>query len=195
MKDLKDAPKEKRKTNELIVEKIRAMQTPENIEEKLWNYIDGTMDEGEKTFIHELVQTNSEWRSKYAELMEVHELMKANIDLEHPSLRFTQNVMEEISRLYITPATRNYINKNVIWGIGMFFLTTIAGLLIYGFGQIDWNQPQTGNLPELPINNVNWGQFFTGTYMNVFLMVNIILGLMLLDMYLTKKKNEKMSQQ
>ena len=170
------------------------MNIPQNIEEKLWSYIDGTTSGEEHEFIHKLVQTNSEWKTKYAELMEVHEIMKANIDLEHPSLRFTQNVMEEISRLYITPATRNYINKNVIWGIGLFFLTTIVGLLIYGFGQIDWSRPESGNLPELPINNVNWSHFFSGTYMNVFLMVNILLGLMLLDMYLTRKKNERMAK-
>lgn len=169
------------------------MQTPQNIEEKLWNYIDGSMEAKEHAFIHDLVQTNHEWKAKYAELLEVHQIMQENIDLEHPSLRFTQNVMEEISRLYITPATRNYINKNVIWGIGIFFITTIVGLLVYGFGQIDWNKPDTGNIPQLPINNVNWTQFFSGTYMNVFLMVNILLGLMLLDMYLTKKKNEKMA--
>jgi hypothetical protein len=169
------------------------MNTPENIEEKLWNYIDGTVDEKERGFIGQLLQTNQEWKAKYAELMEVHQLMKENIDLDHPSLRFTQNVMEEISRLYITPATRNYINKNVIWGIGIFFLTTIVGLLIYGFGQIDWSQPETGNIPQIPINNVNWGQMFSGTYINVFIMVNIVLGLMLLDMYLTKKKNERMA--
>ena len=90
------------------------MNIPQNIEEKLWNYIDGTMDPKEQTIIDQLLQTNQEWKSKYAELMEVHQLMQDNIDLEHPSLRFTQNVMEEISRLYITPATRNYINKNGI---------------------------------------------------------------------------------
>jgi hypothetical protein len=168
------------------------MNIPENIEEKLWNYIDGTLDSNEKSTIDQLVQTNQSWKAKYAELMEVHQVMKENMDLEHPSLRFTQNVMEEISRLYITPATRNYINKNVIWGIGLFFLTTIVGLLIYGIGQIDWSQPESGNIPQIPINNVNWSQMFSGTYVNVFIMVNIILGLMLLDMYLTKKKNERM---
>jgi hypothetical protein len=171
------------------------MNIPQNIEEKLWSYIDGSLDKKEFGIIEELLRSNTEWKNKYAELLEVHEIMKTNIDLEHPSLRFTQNVMEEISRLYITPATRKFINNNVIWGIGIFFLTTIAGLLIYGFGQIDWSQPQTGNLPELPLNNVRWEQFFTGTYMNVFLMVNIILGLMLLDMFLTKKKNETIRRQ
>ena len=162
------------------------MSTKENMEEKLWDYIDGTMSDEEITFVEELIRTNQEWRLKYAELMDIHQLMQDDVDLEQPSMRFTQNVMEEISRLYITPATRNYINKNVIWGIGIFFLTTIFGLLIYGFGQIDWSQPTSGNVPEMP--QVDWANMFSGTYVNVFIMVNIILGLMLLDMYLTKKK-------
>ena len=169
------------------------MNTPQNIEEKLWNYIDGMMDQKEQSFIEELLQNNHEWKNKYAELMEVHQLMQDNIDLDQPSLRFTQNVMEEISRLYITPATRNYINKNVIWGIGIFFLTTIIGLIVYTLGQIDWSAPSgSGNIPEINMSSVNWGAMFNSTYVNVFIMVNIILGLMLLDMYLTKKKNERM---
>lgn len=171
------------------------MNAPQNIEEQLWNYIDGTLDKNEHSIVEELLHSNNEWKNKYAELMDVHQLMKTNMDLEHPSLRFTQNVMEEISRLYITPATRNYINKNVIWGIGIFFLTTIIGLLAYGFGQIDWSQPGSANSQFHEINNINWSQMFSGTYVNVFIMVNILLGLMLLDMYLTRKKNERIQQQ
>lgn len=164
------------------------MDTPTNIEETLWNYIDGPMDEKESAFVGELILSNEEWRLKYAELMEVHQILKDNIDLEHPSLRFTQNVMEEISRLYIAPATKNYINKNVIWGIGIFFLTTIFGLIIYGFGQVDWSQPSTNTIPEMQFQQVDWGRIFNSTYMNVFIMVNIVLGLMVLDMYLTRKR-------
>lgn len=164
------------------------MNIQENIEETLWNYIDGTMSEQELDFVEELIRTNQEWRLKYAELMDVHQLMQDNADLEQPSMRFTQNVMEEISRLYIAPATRNYINKNVIWGIALFFLTTIFGLLIYGLGQIDWSQPASGTMPDMQVPLVDWTKMFSGTYVNVFVMVNIVLGLMLLDMYLTKKK-------
>lgn len=163
------------------------MNTPNNIEETLWNYIDGTMDDRQLESIEELIRTNVQWRAKYAELMEVHQLLQDDTDLEQPSMRFTQNVMEEISRLYITPATRNYINKNVIWGIGIFFLTTIFGLLIYGLGQVDWSQPSTGNVPDVRVP-VDWSRMLSGTYVNVFIMVNIVLGLMLLDLYLTAKK-------
>jgi len=170
------------------------MHIPQNIEEKLWSYIDGTLEKKELDIIADLVRNNNEWKSKYAELTEVNQLMKSSIDLEQPSLRFTQNVMEEISRLYITPATRNYINKNVIWGIGIFFLTTIVGLLIYGIGQVDWSQPGGGNVAQLQEINNAWSQMFSGTYINVFIMVNILLALMMLDMYLTRKKNERTQQ-
>ncbi len=60
-------------------------------------------------------------------------------ELEMPSLRFTKNVMEEIAQYQVAPATKNYINKNVIRGIFAFFLIMISGLLIYFIGQIHWS--------------------------------------------------------
>jgi hypothetical protein len=168
------------------------METPDNIEETLWNYIDGSVNESEQEFVEELLRTNSAWRQKYAELMEMHQVMQDDIDLEQPSLRFTQNVMEEISRLYIAPATRNYINKNVIRGIGLFFITTIVGLVGYIFGQIDWSQPESDMLNNVQQKSLSWGNLFNSTYVNVFIMVNIVLGLMLLDMYLRRRRETAM---
>jgi hypothetical protein len=170
------------------------METPNNIEETLWNYIDGSVNESEQEFVEELLRTNSEWRQKYAELMEMHQVMQDDIDLEQPSMRFTQNVMEEISRLYIAPATRNYINKNVIRGIGLFFITTIVGLVGYIFGQIDWAQPESDVLNNVQQKTLNWGNVFNSTYVNVFIMVNIVLGLMLLDMYLRRRRETAMKK-
>lgn len=168
------------------------MNEQQNIEETLWNYIDGTMSPEEYSFVENLVQTNTEWKAKHAELLEVHNLMQNHIELEEPSMRFTQNVMEEISRLYITPAAQTYINKNIIWGIAIFFLTTIIGMLGYGFGLIDWSQSSSGT-PDYGLSNTDWSQFFSSTYMNIFIMINIVLGLMLLDMYLTKKKKSSVA--
>lgn len=164
------------------------MNEQHNIEEKLWNYIDGSASAEEKSFVDELLATNAEWRTKYAELVDIHQLMKDHIELEEPSMRFTQNVMEEISRLYITPAASSYINKNIIRGIGLFFITMIIGLLVYGFGMIDWGEPSNAPIPDYNITGFDWSKLFNSTYMNVFIMVNIVLGLMLLDMYLTKIK-------
>lgn len=169
------------------------MNEQQSTEESLWSYIDGSLGETERSQVEQLLQTNAEWRNKYAELLEVQELMQHHIELDQPSMRFTQNVMEEISKLYITPAASKYINKNVIWGIGIFFITTIVGMLGYGFGMIDWSQPGSDNLPKFDISFIDWGKLFSSTYMNIFIMINIVLGLMLLDMYLTRSKKKAIS--
>lgn len=158
----------------------------------LWNYIDSHLNKDETSFVENLLKTDAAWKAKYDDLLDVHTLMLESIELDQPSMRFTQNVMEEISKLYITPATRNYINKNVIWGIGIFFLTTIAGLLAYGFGQTNWsNTTPLPGMDKLDMSKVDWSKFYNNSYTNIFIMVNIVLGLMLLDMYLTNKKKTR----
>ena len=122
------------------------MNEQQNIESRLWDYIDGRNSMAEKSTIEKLLESNHEWKTKYHELQEVHQLLQSS-ELEQPSLRFTKNVMEEISRLYIAPATKTYINKKIIWGIASFFFITIFGFLIYGFGQIDWTVKSDSNLP------------------------------------------------
>src|SRR5688572_13237592 len=106
-------------------------------EERLWDYIDGVSTMEEVTVISELVTKDEAWRAKYRELLEVQRLLQSS-ELEEPSLRFTRNVMEEIGKLHIAPATKTYINKNIIRGLAIFFLTLIVGFLVYGFGQVDW---------------------------------------------------------
>jgi len=104
-------------------------------------------------------------------------------------LRFTKNVMEEITKYQIAPATKTYINNKIIWGIGLFFITLIIGFLIYGFGQVDWNAKGDNNLP-VDIGKVDFSKFFNNTYVNIFMMINVVLGLMLLDRYLESKKKK-----
>lgn len=171
------------------------MEIQPTIEERLWEYIDGTCNEDEKTFIAQLIATNLEWKAKYKELLEVHQLM-GDIELEQPSMRFTQNVMEEIGKLHIAPAAQSYINKKVIWGIGAFFLLSIVGFLIYGFGQVNWSSSSDGNsIIPIDFDKIDFSVFFKNTYTNVFMMVNVVLGLVMLDMYLGKKKKQLREKQ
>lgn len=167
------------------------MDTNKNIEERLWDYIDGSADDEEKSFIEQVIQSNAEWKARYTELLDVHQLMHAHIELDEPSMRFRQNVMEAIAKYHIVPATKSYINKKIILGVGGFFITMLVGLLIYGFAQVNW-QAGTGTT-SLPVdlNKVDWSVLFNSTYTNIFMMINVVLGLMLLDMYLTKKKEGK----
>ena len=169
------------------------MNKQQTTEERLWDFIDGVSSPGERTVIEQLIQTDLEWKSKYNELLEVQQLLQSS-ELEAPSMRFTKNVMEEIAKLQIAPATRNYINKRIIWGIGAFFITIIIGFLVYGFGQIDWTAQGDSKLPvdltNVDFSKVNYSKMFNNNLVNGFMMLNVILGLFLLDRYLANKRKK-----
>ena len=164
-----------------------------NIEDRLWDYIDGRSNTEETSFVEQLIATQEAWRTKYQELLEVHQLINTSLDLDEPSMRFSQNVMEEIAKYQITPATKTYINKKVIYGIGIFFLAMIAGMLVYGLGQINWTDSSGVSndiMTKYNPGKIDFSKFFNNTYTTIFMMVNVVMGLMLLDMYLGKKRKQ-----
>jgi hypothetical protein len=165
----------------------------EDMEMKVWDYIDGSIPSDEHTKIERLIAENAAWKAKYHELLEVHQLINAT-ELEHPSLRFTKNVMEEIAKYHIAPATKSYINNKVIWGIGIFFITVIVGFLVYGISQINWSDGASNNLIGVNFNKIDYSKIFNNTYVNVFMMLNVVLGLMLLDRVLSNKRKKFMEQ-
>lgn len=164
------------------------------IEFRLWEYIDGSGNTEERSAVEKLVAENAEWRAKYHELLEVHRSISL-VELEQPSLRFTKNVMEEIARLHINPAAKQYINNKVIWGIGAFFLTVIVAFLVYGLSQIDWSASENVNSGLLDkITDADYSKMFNNTFVNIFMMLNVVLGLMLFDRYLNNKKKKLMEE-
>ncbi|MGQ0739549.1 MAG: hypothetical protein ACT4OJ_10850 [Bacteroidota bacterium] len=164
------------------------MNTQHNMEERLWNFIDGTASAGEKTMIGQLLQSDAAWKVKYNELLRVNELLKSS-ELDAPSLRFTKNVMEEIAKLHIAPATKSYINKKIIWGIGFFFIAMLIGFIVYGVIQTGLSSGEESSLSK-NLNKVDFSKFFNNTWMNILMMVNIVIGLFLFDNYLTSKKKQ-----
>ena len=158
------------------------------MEERLWEYIDGLCNEEEKASINLLLHTDKEWKSRYEELVELNRMLHS-ASLEEPSMRFAQNVMEEIGKYHIAPATKTYINKKLIYGLGGFFITMIAGLLIYFFAHINWSASADSAVAG-SIRKIQWNELMNSSYINIFLMVNVVLGLMLLDRYLSNKKEE-----
>jgi preprotein translocase subunit Sss1 len=165
------------------------MNTQHNIEERLWNFIDGTVSTDEKSVIEQLLQSDAEWKAIYSELLQVNEMLQSS-ELEAPSLRFSKNVMEEISKLHIAPATKSYINKKIIWGIGFFFIAMLIGFLIYGFAQMSLTGGEETILSKDISSKVDFSKFFSNTWVNVFMMINVVIGLVLLDNYLTNKRKE-----
>ena len=168
------------------------MDTKRTMEEKLWDYIDGNLAPEENSSVEELVKNDMAWKTKYRELLDIHQLVHSS-ELDAPSLRFTKNVMEEISRLHIAPATRTYINKKIIWSIGFFFIALMVGLLVYGFSQMNFAGGGESVLSE-KLGKVDVNKFFNNTFINIFMMVNVVIGLVLLDHYLGNKRREMRKQ-
>ena len=164
------------------------MNTQRTIEDRLWDFIDGASTVDEKSNIERLLESNFEWKAKYHELLEVHQLIQSS-ELEEPSMRFSKNVMDQIAKLHIAPATKTYINKKIIRGIGIFFILLVAGFLVYGFGQVNWSTKGDDSFLE-NINKVNFNKFFSNTWVNAFMIINVVLGLFLLDNYLSNKRKD-----
>ena len=171
------------------------MNQEQNIEQQLWAYIDGISSREERTSVEQMLQSNLAWKNKYHELMEVHQLMNSS-ELELPSMRFTKNVMEEIAKLHIAPATKNYINKKIIWGIAGFFFTLIAVFLIYGFSQVEWTSGTDSkySVDLSRLSQVDYSKVFNNNFVNAFMMVNVLLGLVLLDRVLANKRKKFQKQ-
>ena len=174
------------------------MRAEESMEDRLWEYIDGVSTPEERSMIGELVANHHEWREKYVELLNVHQLLNAS-ELDAPSMRFTRNVMEEIARYHVAPATRTYINKNVIRGIGAFFLTLILGFFAYILSQFHWTGGHgsanllSGN-PNLGLDKLNAidpSKYINGTYISLFMLISVVMGFVLLDMYLQRRKRHR----
>jgi len=173
------------------------MKTEVTMEDRLWDFIDGLSSPAEKSVIETLIAENVEWQRKYKELLNVHQLM-AGSELEEPSMRFTRNVMEEIARHQVAPATKTYINKNIIRGIGAFFLSLIAGLLVYFFSTVKWpSGSSTSSRPvKLPsmnleaLDKVDYGKLSGNLPVTLFMLITVVMGLVLLDLYLRRKKEQ-----
>ena len=170
------------------------MNTNQEMEQRLWEYIDGAGSAEERSLIERLLETDLAFRSKYQELLQLNQVLN-QAELEEPSMRFTRNVMEEIAKYSVAKATSQYINKRIIWGIAAFFFLIIGSMLVYGFSEINWKSSGGGSSLPFGIDSINkWepSKIIKNTYVNIFMMINIVLGLYLLDRYLARKRNKRL---
>jgi hypothetical protein len=165
------------------------MENLKNMEERLWEFIDGLSTPDEIKEIRRLLETNQVWQKAYTSMIDMNALFRET-SLEEPSMRFSKNVMDEIAKHKIAPATKSYVNKKIIYSIGGFFMLLIGGMLAYLFTQIDYSQPGTITMPEnLPAMNFDWSAYINSTTLNIFLIIDVVLGLFYLDSYLRNKRN------
>jgi hypothetical protein len=158
-----------------------------NIEAKLWDYIDGNCTPAEQEAIALLIEQDEVYRIKYSELL----LLKnefAALEIDEPSMAFTYNVMETIRTENASKPLTARVNKRIVMAIAAFFVVTLAALLIYAFSTVNWAAGENVRVPEqfnIHVNQVN--TFFTGPAIKAFLFFDVVIGLFLLDHYLRRK--------
>lgn len=160
------------------------------MEEQLWNYIDGFCTREEQKTISLLIKQDENYRNKYAELLAFQENMLL-VDLEEPSMGFNFKVMENIRADYVRVPLKTKINRRIIIGIAAFFICTILLLLGYVFVNINWTDSATTtiHLPEIHLPAVT--AYLNSVVIKGFLFFDIVLGLFFLDHYFRKWFFEK----
>src|SRR3569832_2344378 len=103
----------------------------EDIDLKIWEYIDGLGSVEERVHFFGLIEADSTWKERYQSIVQFQESLNANLNIEQPSMRFDQNIMEAIAVTRIAQPASKYINKWVIRLFALLFITPIAGLLAY----------------------------------------------------------------
>ena len=70
----------------------------------------------------------------------------------------------------------------------------VLGFVIYAIGQIDWTAATTESgrfsldLSSIDFSRIDTSKIFSNTYVNAFMILNIVLGLMLVDRYLAQQR-------
>jgi hypothetical protein len=173
------------------------MHSREQIEQHIWDYIDGLCSPSEKEMVEKLLLTDPEWNNVYLELKDFNTLVAKTDLIDQPSMRFSKNVMEEVAKYRVAPPAQSYVNKKIIYGIAAFFVVTIVASIVYGISLVDFSSSSSGNmkLPEVDYSKyqVNWTHYLSSPVMYIFLFMDVIAGLLLLDRYL-RRKNEKLRE-
>jgi len=155
------------------------------IEEQLWDYIDGNLDEADARTIADQINSNPELKQQYEQLLNLNLTLNA-LSPDEPSLSFTRNVMESIAHEPQPVALTTRVDKKIIYGIGSLLLLPLLSIFAYILYYSDLR------MPAFNLNlNFNLTQYFTPTAFNIFIFSDIVIGLVFLDHLLRRKAAEK----
>lgn len=157
-----------------------------SLTEKIWDYIDGNCSAEERRRIDHLIQHDEEYKRTYNELMQLHNEFGA-IELDEPPMAFTNKVMEQIRAQQASVPLKTGVNKYIIWGVASLFIGTILVLLLVVCSHIG----QSTIHPSSQISRFSLGhpeKYFTGAWLNGFLLFDVVLGMFLFDAYLRRHR-------
>ena len=153
------------------------------IEQQLWDYIDGNLDETQAKAIEQRIESNVEIKAQYEEFLNLN-LAFDQLELDEPSMSFTRNVMESVALEPAPVALKTKVNSAIVYSIGGFFLLSLSAILGFVLYQADISFKNFGFGTTF---NFNIDQYFTPTLLYAFLFADLVIGLVFLDYFLRKK--------
>lgn len=160
-----------------------------NIENRIWDYLDGSCTDKEAEAVKHLIESDPLFKAKYEELKALEQDLNF-LELDEPSMGFTRNIMESIQHEPVPGSIKSAIDKRIINGIAGFFILTIASLLIILLLNTNWSEVQGLNIPD-KIKNPEVHHYLNSTVIKGFLFFDLVLVLFFVDSYFRKKLHAK----
>lgn len=159
-----------------------------NIEEELWNYLDGLGSEQERERISQLIATDKAYQQQYEELLSFNKELES-MELDVPPMAFTYNVMETIRTEEASKPLKAAIDNRIIKGITLFFIVSILALVGMALATTNWNSVTAGGL-KMPadLHLPSLKNIFNNTALKGFVFFDTVLALYLFDGYLRRRK-------
>lgn len=101
-------------------------------EEQMWDHLDGAASAEERAALEQALQNDEQLQREWSLRHKLNEGL-SNLEAEQPSLRFTQNLMERLPKLYQLIQIKPLIGKNWIRAYLAVFLLSVFGMLGFGF--------------------------------------------------------------
>jgi len=161
-------------------------KTSQAVDDKLLDYLDGTLAESERQNLEQQIQRNAAIKTRLESLRSTHELLK-QFNIEQPSRNFTHALMQRIDQ---APARSTFsIRNGVFLLIGVLVTVGLAAMLV-SIGVFD--NPSTIELnnldipekylqhplPSIPVSGK--------TIVNIIIMLNLGLAWIVLDRAILK---------
>jgi hypothetical protein len=159
-----------------------------NLEEKIWDYIDGLASQQEREELEAFLSQNPLAQQQFEELSMLNVDFK-DLELDEPSMSFSANIMREINAPLSKKAS---IDKRIIYAIGGFFGLAMLSCVIIVLGEINWSagadfslniDDQIGSISQ----SLQFSTPFKSYLLYGFLMFDIAVALIFFDQYLRKK--------
>ena len=155
-----------------------------SMEQRLWEYIDGTCSDKERLAVAALIEQDDSWRNTYKEMLRFNDEISA-ITPDEPPMGFGYKVMEGVRALEASKPLKTVTNNYIVAAIMSFLILSIIVLMVFAFSG---TTPNSGS-------NQSYVNYFpaisaltSSGMLKAFLYIDVVLLLLLIDGFLRRKK-------